>query len=525
MNIKELKELIKEKCVVVDDRVNSNIGKDAWWTNRKLEYLKATILEATKFAEDCVLPHRVSMIMLDITERTTCKLCNSLTRWRYDKRAFGDYCSVRCSSKATVEVRKATNLERYGVDNYSKSKEFLEKSKATFMQNYGVDNPSKSPVILAKIQEAFNSYEGGHPLRDPAIKAKAVQTSITKYGCHHTQRHVAPEKLKLMDDYNWLKTFLKANTVQQLADYIGMSHSNTNVKLKALNLYTEVASGFQNSVYDFLKTFIPETDIQVNCRNLIHPLEIDIYIPSKNIAIECNGTYWHTELNGRGRDYHLNKTELLKAKGIHLIHVWEHQWNTQNEIVKSRLSAKLGKSVNVYARKCTIFDISTNVMDKFLEANHVQGSCTASVRLGLVYDGELKALMTFGKSRYDKSVEWELLRYCTESGISVTGGASKLLSHFCKLYSPKSLVSYSAKEWNTGNLYSTLGFKWDSTSAPSYYYTNDYVTFFNRVSFQKHKLSEKLEVFDPEKTEWENMQINGFDRIWDCGTDKWIIKF
>jgi len=30
-------------------------------------------------------------------------------------------------------------------------------------------------------------------------------------------------------------------------------------------------------------------------------------------------------------------------------------------------------------------------------------------------------------------------------------------------------------------------------------------------------LSEKLELFDPALTEWENMQLNGYDRIWDCG--------
>ena len=36
--------------------------------------------------------------------------------------------------------------------------------------------------------------------------------------------------------------------------------------------------------------------------------------------------------------------------------------------------------------------------------------------------------------------------------------------------------------------------------------------------YQKHMLQEKLEKFDPELTEWENMVKNGYDRIWDCGT-------
>ena len=40
----------------------------------------------------------------------------------------------------------------------------------------------------------------------------------------------------------------------------------------------------------------------------------------------------------------------------------------------------------------------------------------------------------------------------------------------------------------------------------------------NRMAYQKHKLKDKLEVFDPELTEWENMQLNNFDRIFDVGT-------
>lgn len=525
MTINEIKGLVVTHCLNHSGTVNPNVSRLRWWSDRNLEYLKEAILEATHFATDCKLTHRISMIALGITDRPGCKVCNSATRWRYDLRMFSTYCSVRCSSKDTLEKRKTTNLEKYGVDNYSKSTSFLEKSKATFIQKYGVDNPAKDPTVIAKIKDAFSSYSGGHPLRDPVVKAKAVQAAIDKYGCHHTQRHVDPEKLKLLDDYAWLKEFLRTNTVSQLAKYVGMSHSNTGTKLKAHGLYTEVSSGFQAEVLAYLKTFIHESDIQVNIRSLIHPFEIDIYVPAKQIAIECNGTYWHSDLNGRGKEYHLNKSELLKAKGIHLIHIWEHEWNANTDLVQSRIQAKLGYSSVMYARNCSIVEVSDEAAFNFLNTNHIQGYCTASIRFGLIHNDSLIALMTFGKSRYDKSVEWELIRYCTSHNISVTGGASRLLKHFVKLYSPSSIVSYSAKEWNSGNLYSKLGFSLVSTSPPAYYYTDDYVTFHNRVSFQKHKLKDKLALFDPAKTEWENMKDNGYDRIWDCGSDKWIIRY
>lgn len=46
---------------------------------------------------------------------------------------------------------------------------------------------------------------------------------------------------------------------------------------------------------------------------------------------------------------------------------------------------------------------------------------------------------------------------------------------------------------------------------------NSYTHRLNRIQFQKHKLSN----FDETLTEWQNMQLNGYDRIWDCGSYKY----
>lgn len=518
--------LIKAHCLTEKGHVNVNMSRRDWWERRDLVKLKDAVMTLTEFADDCTIIERTNIVLSGTTIRPLCAHCNlKNTTWRNKTMSFGEYCSPKCASAATVDKRKKTSIEKYGADNFAKTAKFLEKSKATFIEKYGVDNPAKSAVIQLKIQKKFEEYAGGHPQRDPTVRQKAQKTALTKYGCHHTQRHVDPDKLALLDDYNWLAEYLKTNTVQQLADYVGMSRSNTSVRLNALNLYSEVSSGFQAEVVSFLKTLLAESDITINTRRLIHPMEIDIYIPTKNIAIECNGTYWHSELNGRGKEYHLNKSKLLADKGIHLIHVWEHEWNTRQLLVQSRLRTKLGHSKTIYARKCTIAEVSKQDKDSFLSLNHIQGTCISSVQLGLFYDGVLTSLMTFGKSRYDKNIEWELLRYCTLQNITVVGGASKLLKKFVQLYSPKTMVSYSAKEWNSGNLYNKLGFTLISSSPPAYYYTNDYVNFSNRVSFQKHKLRDILTKFDPDKTEWENMKDNGYDRIWDCGTDKWLIRF
>jgi len=64
------------------------------------------------------------------------------------------------------------------------------------------------------------------------------------------------------------------------------------------------------------------------------------------------------------------------------------------------------------------------------------------------------------------------------------------------------------------------------SSKPNYYYIiNNYLSKTNRQNFMKHKLKEKLEIYDEKLTEWENMKNNKYDRIWDCGTDVWTKTF
>jgi hypothetical protein len=92
-----------------------------------------------------------------------------------------------------------------------------------------------------------------------------------------------------------------------------------------------------------------------------------------------------------------------------------------------------------------------------------------------------------------------------------------LFQYFIKNYwNNQQIISYADRRWSNGNLYNNLGFKFSHNSPPNYWYIID-DKLVHRVNYQKHKLKDKLEYFDTELTEWENMQMNGFDRIWDCG--------
>jgi hypothetical protein len=84
-------------------------------------------------------------------------------------------------------------------------------------------------------------------------------------------------------------------------------------------------------------------------------------------------------------------------------------------------------------------------------------------------------------------------------------------------------VSYSDRRYFSGETYLKLGFNFVSNTPPNYHYTIDgYHTLQNRINWQKAKLNKKLLSFDASISEWENMKMNGFDRIWDCGHSKWV---
>ncbi len=59
-------------------------------------------------------------------------------------------------------------------------------------------------------------------------------------------------------------------------------------------------------------------------------------------------------------------------------------------------------------------------------------------------------------------------------------------------------------------------------SKPNYIYTKENDIVGSRIQFQKHKLKRKLEVFNEDFTEWQNMLKNNYDRIWDCGNRVFI---
>ena len=419
-------------------------------------------------------------------------------------------------SEEIKEKIKKTMNDRYGVDYSFQSKDILEKFVDSCQEKYGVNNPFQAEEIKEKIRQTTNiKYKTNYYVQSENFKDKMKQTCLEKYGVENYSQFHLKDILSNLHSQEWWDSF---NSFLDVKSELDGKLSDSQI-FKRVNQYRPDWE-FKSSISSHHQRIIDlltdnKIDHETNTRKIISPLELDIFIPSKNLAIEINGVYWHSELQGKDRHYHLNKTLECEKKGIQLLHFWDVEVEQKWDIVSSMILSKCGiYEKRIGARCCKVKEVLNQEEREFLKQNHLQGYRPSTICYGLYFQDELMSLMSFGKPRFNKRVDWELLRFCNKLNTQVLGGASKLFARRPKC----SIISYSDRRYSQGHLYTQLGMILKQENSPSYSYTDDYKVFYNRVKFQKHKLSKFFEMFDPSITEWENMKMNGYDRIWDCGT-------
>lgn len=257
-------------------------------------------------------------------------------------------------------------------------------------------------------------------------------------------------------------------------------------------------------------------------RKTIKPYEIDILVPSKSFGIEVNGIYWHSS-KFRGKDYHTMKASMAEDAGVVLYQFWCKEIEQSAGIVKSMIRAALGKSEIIYARKTKVRKVTTQDRRNFFQKNHLQSDARATVAYGLYVNDKLVACMSFGRPRFSKSYDWEIIRFANVRNTTVVGGASKLWSRFLRDYNPDSVLSYADRRFSVGNVYLKLGFKNKGATPPNYFWHNKFGEIVTRYDSQKHKLGSLLgDKFDSSLTEVENMEKSRNYRVYDAGSYRMV---
>jgi hypothetical protein len=295
----------------------------------------------------------------------------------------------------------------------------------------------------------------------------------------------------------------------------------------------------EKEVENFIKTFYND-EIILNSRTILNnSQEIDIYFPELKIGIEYCGLYWHNQKH-KGKNYHKEKYNQSKIQNIRLIQIFEDEWIHKNNIVKDKIKHIMGynNGEKIYARKCTIKEINSNIKKEFLDLNHIQGNSASSINLGLFYRNQLVSVMTFSKRRVAMSSKkqmsnnrsYELARFASIKDKIIIGGFGKLINYFKTNYHniADEIVTYADLRWSIeSNIYEKIGFEKYNETQPNYFYVsrNDGTKRIHRYNFRKQVIKEKFpEIFDITKTEFEMMDKTEYYRIFDAGNLSYKMK-
>lgn len=303
-------------------------------------------------------------------------------------------------------------------------------------------------------QHNLENYGVTHPMQLKEVRAKLQNTMLEKYGVEHALQN---KKLSEKQQGTAYKTNMEHNGVPyacmltQCMNAQGRIISNINIKV-----------GHK----------IEDLGLEYSFEKKLGNRSYDICIDSIRTLIEINPTYTHnTHGNhwGEGLDpsYHIEKTRIAQAHGYRCIHIFD--WDDIDRVVRL-----LAPTKKIYARDCSIYKIYPKYGDSFLNDNHLQGTCRGqTLYLGLVKDKKLYQIITFGKPRYDKKHDVELLRLCTLEGYTVVGGSSKLFSFATKRFGLNNIISYCDISKFSGDVYTKIGMKKIRTSPPQEVWSRD----------------------------------------------------
>lgn len=381
---------------------------------------------------------------------------------------------------------------------------FVDISRKACLEKYGVNNFFGRPDLLReKLEERY----GISNIRErEGVSEKAAETRRLSKAVNVGEFNEEVFRSKFVIDNMF--------ELEGCATYYNItiksaSHFKKKFGITENNRYTRKT--LEKSVYDYICSDLEfQEEVVRNDRSVINPLELDLYVPSKNIAIEINGDYWHSEQANPDKTRHQRKSQLCENKGIRLIHVWEHEW--LSDVDSYRIKKMLRKILSpdspkvLYGRKCVVKEISQNEFDSLASENHLLGTTKCPVRLGLYFGEELVACQ--GYRRHER-FEWELARY-VNADYAILGGAEKMFDHFLSIYNPKSCVSYVDFSKFYGKVDLKMGFNYIRTTEP----TNSWVMNGERLDRRTARYRYQRELSWKDYETW--MLKNAF-KIWDSG--------
>ena len=418
-------------------------------------------------------------------------------------------------------------------------KETLKTKKCPYCKWETIDINNKSGAFENHLKKVHNKTKTDYLMEYPEdiIYFELVSPTLNRQFSTNPDEYITckicGKKLSRIDNKHLSKHGItKKEYIEKYGETVSLNLRNA-LRKNAIKLNENITYSFISKPEIELSEWLNKKDISFKRdRKILKGQEIDFYIPNKNLAIEFNGNKYHTEwFGGKTRLYHLSKTQRCKSQNIGLIHIFEDEYFYKQDIVLNKLAHILGIQKclpKIMGRKCIIREVNKSDVKKFLTKYHIQGYDPSTVHYGAYYNNELMAVMSFIKNRKNGN-DWELTRFASNFNYVCQGVGGKLFKHFIKTHNPNTVKSFADRRWTINeenNLYTNLGFKFDSYTNPDYKYYNTNVDRYKRwhkFGFRKQILLKKYpNKLNENMTESEMVKALGYDRIWDCGLIKYI---
>ena len=387
----------------------------------------------------------------------------------------------------------------------SKIRQAVDKA---YYERTGYRSNFSNPEWRAKIeQERYERTGYRYTVEDPKIIDKIKATMQKNYGC----------------DYPWQS--------KEIQKTISIHRKATCLKRYGVEdvrqLYLNKATGTVSKVNTMFYELLIQNGINAKLEMPIGNFRYDIVLPDFNMAIELDPSYTHSSTHPThwapdtvtSPNYHLTKSENAKEHGYFCMHIFD--WDNWDQIVTMLKPRQL-----IGARKCELKQIDANTAHDFCNQYHLQGR-TRSLwyAYGLYYKDQLIQAMTFGKPRYNKAYDFELLRLCTMPGYQIQGGANKLFKAFTKEVKPESVISYCDLSKFSGRVYENLGMKLLRQSKPSLHWWNwDKQSHITANLLRQRGFDQLFNTSYGKGTSNDELMIQyGYTGVYDCGQATYVL--
>jgi len=243
--------------------------------------------------------------------------------------------------------------------------------------------------------------------------------------------------------------------------------------------------------------------------------EIDIFCAEKQFGIELHGLYWHSEVaGGKEQFFHYTKRQFFKERGIRLIQFFENEWLKKTELLKNFVKVELGVVSNIMdARECEIREILPEEGKAFFNKFHLNECIPADIYLGIYMGSLLLSVVSLQKKDNDVII----IQSSSRINMKVENIIPKITEYCMQMYSPNKLLWHVDMRLENEDDFILHNYTNIGKTDPNFFYTKSFHKFIDKEEIAKKTLKKFLKNYDPNLSEWENMKMNGYDRIWDCG--------